>query len=258
MMKPVYWARSSTVNALHSIQAHHATITSTIPKANPKRASTSLPALIDRAVAALANARTAAEVLDARVLASIAYDAAKKAARLGQAKQAHDDLIAAAYRAQADALAIESEAKRRLADEYDAAQERGEVRTAGRPNSCETKELPGVADLGLSDDEIHQSRLIRDAEQADPGVVRRTLEEALAAGSEPTKAKVRRAAKAAAKKKKKKKAKRRPRYSSAPSSKPEPRHDSDLRRLEVAWESACQSARAAFLRGLGYSVREAA
>ncbi|MEY9532152.1 hypothetical protein [Sinorhizobium fredii] len=35
--------------------------------------------------------------------------------------------IAAAHRAQADALEIESTAKRRLADAYDAAQERGEV-----------------------------------------------------------------------------------------------------------------------------------
>ena len=36
-------------------------------------------------------------------------------------------LIAAAHRAQADALEIEAQAKRRLADEYDAAQERGAV-----------------------------------------------------------------------------------------------------------------------------------
>jgi hypothetical protein len=42
----------------------------------------------------------------------VPYDAAKKAARLGKAKQAHDELIAAAYRAQADALEIEAQAKR--------------------------------------------------------------------------------------------------------------------------------------------------
>jgi hypothetical protein len=40
-----------------------------------------------------------------------------------------DVLIAAVYRAQADALVIEAQAKRRLADEYDAAQARGEVAT---------------------------------------------------------------------------------------------------------------------------------
>ena len=49
--------------------------------------------------------------------------------RFQRAKAAHDDLIAATHRAQADALEIEALAKRRLADEYDAAQERGEVAT---------------------------------------------------------------------------------------------------------------------------------
>lgn len=38
-----------------------------------------LPALVDRAVQALAGARSAAEVLEARELASLAYDAAKRA-----------------------------------------------------------------------------------------------------------------------------------------------------------------------------------
>jgi len=37
-----------------------------------------------------------------------------------------DELIAKVHRAQADALEIEATAKRRLADEYDVAQERGE------------------------------------------------------------------------------------------------------------------------------------
>jgi hypothetical protein len=39
-------------------------------------------------------------------------------------------MAAAVHRAQADALEIEAKAKRRLADEYDAAQERGEVADA--------------------------------------------------------------------------------------------------------------------------------
>lgn len=150
-----------------------------------------LPALIDRAARALAGARSAAEVLEARDMASVAYDAAKKAARLGKAKQAHDELIAAAYRAQADALEIESQAKRRLADEYDAAQERGEVRTVG--NVPEQNNTPTTADIGISRKEIHEARIIRDAEQADPGIVRRTVDAAIAAGEEPSKAKVRRA-----------------------------------------------------------------
>lgn len=155
-----------------------------------------LSALVDRAVSVLANARSAAEVLEARDLASVAYDAAKKAARLGKIKNAHDELIAAAYRAQADALEIEAQAKRRLADEYDAAQERGEVaghggaRNFNVPNeNVETT----AADIGLSRKDIHEARIIRDAEKVDPGVIRRTIDAAIAAGEEPSKAKVRRA-----------------------------------------------------------------
>ena len=91
------------------------------------QAASSLPQLVDHAAAALSNARSAAEVLEAKEIAAFAYDSAKRAARLAKAKGAHDELIAAAHRAQADALAIESQAKRRLADEYDSAQERGEV-----------------------------------------------------------------------------------------------------------------------------------
>ena len=131
-----------------------------------------LPALVDRAVAALTNARSAAEVLEARDLASVAYDAAKKAARLHKAKRAHDDLIAAAYRTQADALAIESEAKRRLADEYDAAQQRGEIARPGNPNFYEGEKLPRP---NISAKEIHEAREIRDAEKADPGIVAQSM-----------------------------------------------------------------------------------
>jgi hypothetical protein len=157
--------------------------------------TTPLPALIDRASKALAGARTSAEILEARDQASVIYDLAKKTARLAKAKGAHDTLIAAAHRAQADALEIEAGAKRRLADEYDAAQERGEV-ARGRPKSIpgENTFQPTADDIapGFSKD-IHEARLIRDAEAADPGIVRRTLDEKLKHGEEPTKAALRQA-----------------------------------------------------------------
>lgn len=159
---------------------------------------TGLPAMVRRAADQLASASSAAEVLDARDAASTAYDAAKKAARIARAKGAHDELIAKAHRAQADALEIEAAAKRRLADEYDAAQDRGEVAKNGQPSSSMLEELPTVADIGLTHKDIHEARIIRDAEHAEPGIVRRTLDEALAANEEPTKATVRRAVMAAA------------------------------------------------------------
>lgn len=146
-----------------------------------------LPGLVDRAARMLAGAKTAAEVLEAREFAGLAYDAAKRASRLQRAKSAHDDLIAAAHRAQADALEIEAAAKRRLADEYDAAQERGDVkRNGGDRSSVEDRNSASAADLGLRRDQIHAARLVRNAEAADPGVVRRMLDERLDRGEEPT------------------------------------------------------------------------
>lgn len=133
-----------------------------------------LPALIDKARASLASARTSAEVLEARDVARVIYDAAKSAAKMSKAKRAHDDVIAAVYRLQADALLIESRAKVRLADEYDAAQDRGEVAGHGR-SKVEVANVTTAADLGLRRDEIHEARQIRDAERAEPGLIERAL-----------------------------------------------------------------------------------
>ncbi|MGY6410567.1 MAG: hypothetical protein ACXIUV_06035 [Alkalilacustris sp.] len=52
---------------------------------------------------------------------------------------------------------------RGLAEEYDAAQERGEVKRTGGDR---TVELPNSDDLGLRRDEIHEARRLRDEEQA--------------------------------------------------------------------------------------------
>jgi len=150
-----------------------------------------LPGLIDRAATMLASAKTAAEVLEAREAAGLVYDTAKRAARLGRAKAAHDDLVAAAHRAQADALEIEAAAKRRLADEYDAAQARGDVAKRGWESGVDKRNITTAADLGLRRDQIHDARMIRDAEDANPGIIRRTLDEKLERGEEPNRAALR-------------------------------------------------------------------
>ena len=85
-------------------------------------------------------------------------------------------------------IEIEARAKRRLADEYDAAQARGEVATRqhnpGSVGHVGADDMPPAiaADLGLRRDEIHEARQIRDAEAADPGVVRRALDDRLERG----------------------------------------------------------------------------
>lgn len=158
--------------------------------------SFSLPGLVSSASQRLAHATSAAEVLEARDAASYAYDQAKAAARFAKAKGAHDELIAAVHRTQADALEIEAQAKRRLADEYDAAQDRGEVVGAhdgAKKRVPDGNAIATVADLGLTRKQVHEARQIRDAEIVEPGIVRRVLDQRLAERQEPTKAAVREA-----------------------------------------------------------------
>lgn len=181
-----------TTSTPSKLEQQKALLGGAVPVKTPAIDPNSLPSLVKRAASQLASATTAAEVLDARDAASVVYDAAKKSARLAKAKGAHDELIAKAHRAQADALEIEAQAKRRLADEYDAAQERGEVRGANERTTSKP-EAVGVADIGLTHKEIHEARTIRDAEKAEPGIVRRVLDEKLAEKQEPTKAAVREA-----------------------------------------------------------------
>lgn len=153
--------------------------------------SSNLPNLIDRASAVLASARSSAEILEAKEIASFAYDMAKRSARLQKAKRAHDELISATHRAQADALEIEALAKRRLADEYDAAQERGEVAKRGQYNHEDVPDgniLATAEDIGLTRKDIYEARQIRDAEVEQPGIIREALDKLLDEGQEPTRA----------------------------------------------------------------------
>jgi hypothetical protein len=158
-----------------------------------------LPGLVQRAATQLASATSAAEVLEARDTARVAYDAAKSAARFVKAKKAHDDVLAAVYRAQADALEIEALAKRRLADEYDAAQDRGEVAVRGTLDLPKWKVWPRRPTSACTHKDIHEAREIRDAEEADPGIVRRTIDEQIDAGHEPTRTAIKRAVRPSAK-----------------------------------------------------------
>jgi hypothetical protein len=162
----------------------------------PQQAEERLPRLIEQAASALAKATSAGEVLEARNQAAMAYDAAKVAARFAKLKDAHAEILAACHRAQADALIIEARAQCRLADEYDAAQERGEVAKQGGARNFK---IPNenfettTADIGLTNKQVHEARKVRDAEKAEPGIVQRTVDAKLEAGDEPTRAEVRRA-----------------------------------------------------------------
>jgi len=163
--------------------------------ATPARTE-NLTGLIEQARATLARATSAAEILEAREQADVAYTAAKLAARLAKYKTAHDEVLEACRMTMADALVIEAGAQVRLADEYDAAQQRGEVakHSSGRPKIVPVaNDLPTAKDVGLTRRQVHEARQVRDAEKATPGIVRKTVEERLKAKEEPTRADVRRA-----------------------------------------------------------------
>ena len=157
-----------------------------------------LPTLIDCAANALVNARSHAEVMEARDLARVAYDAAKSMARIHKVKQAHDSILTQTHAAQADATSIRARAEVLLAQEYDAAQARGEIAVRGGNgnnqfgNVADKRNLVTAADLGLRRNEIHEARKLRDAEEAQPGIIERTLQNMVERGEEPTRAALKR------------------------------------------------------------------
>ena len=66
-------------------------------------------------------------------------------------------------------MEIEAGAKRRLADEYDAAQDRGEARTRGGDRSSKlSDEKFGPSDSGLTDGQLNEARKLRDVEVREP------------------------------------------------------------------------------------------
>lgn len=133
-----------------------------------------LPALIDRARQTLAQARSSAEVLEAKAIAEAALHLAK--------------LTKAANETHADCLRIICRAEMRVADEVDAGQARGEIGKVGRPKN--DPESGSFSELGLDPRRVDEWREIRDAGQ---GVIEQAIGKALADGRAPTKADILRA-----------------------------------------------------------------
>jgi phage N-6-adenine-methyltransferase len=142
-----------------------------------------LPVLIDRARNRLAEARTSAEVLEARAAAKAALHYAR--------------LQKAANETQADCLAMIKRAEIRMADEIDAAQQRGEVARAdihgrGIQSSVRTPDTRPASfeELGFSRQRVAEWRELRDAGEP---VIDEAIQEALDEGRAPTNADIQRA-----------------------------------------------------------------
>ena len=201
--------------------------------------ASTLPVLIRSAADALLHATDSAELLETISLAGVAYDAAKVASKLARAKDAHDAVLADVYRAQGQALQIEARAKMRLADEYDAAQQRGEVKTQSDNQLFADEKKLSADDIGLSPHQIHEARRLRDAENENPGIVEKTIENSINDGKEPTRAAVKAACKPAKK--------------SSPG-----QSNQKFYRLVKAWESAGPAAQRRFLEYLDQHMEDAA
>lgn len=82
-------------------------------------------------------------------------------------------------------------AEMRLAEEHDAAQDRGEVQKAGGDRTSivsQGNNAPTASDLGIARKDIHEARQLRDAEAAEPGLISRALDAMIERGEEPTRA----------------------------------------------------------------------
>jgi hypothetical protein len=141
-----------------------------------------LPLTIARVAGALDRATTAAELLAVWHTTELLYTAAKECARVEIFKKE------ACHKAMADVLLIQVRAQCRFADEYDAAQKRGELNKPGRPNFSQQEKFSVLEELGLGGKKIHLARKVRDAEKAKPGLAEITL-----ATGEPTRARLMRA-----------------------------------------------------------------
>lgn len=148
-----------------------------------------LAATVERARALLDEG----DVIAARLIAAAAYDQAKAAGSYAERFGAAERLVGKARQLQGDALLIEARAKMTLADEYDAAQAAGAAARRGRPKKNVADDDVFTAEsAGLSRQEIHEARKLRDAERREPGIVARAIQARLDAGLEPTRTAVKR------------------------------------------------------------------
>lgn len=181
-----------------------------VPVAKPD--TNSIPSLIDRATKRLAEAKSSAEVLEAKAAAELALHYAK--------------VTKAANESHADCLRIITRAEIRMAGEIDRAQEAGEVAKPGRKQNVPASDNKAtMAELGISRQRVNEWRKVAEAGEEK---VEEAISEALAEGRAPTKADIHRAA-------------------GIVKDRPKSDEDKQFTDLMEAWNAAGQGARERFL-----------
>jgi len=164
-----------------------ADIPQNLPDILPTADASGLVATVERARALLDEG----DIVNARIVASVAYATAKTAAQFAEQIGATEKLIAKARRMQADALLIEARAKILIADKWDEAQAAGKASKGGRPKTVSDGNGFTSEETGLSRKEIHEARKLAAAEHREPGIVERAIQARLSAGLGPTRANLR-------------------------------------------------------------------
>ncbi|MCM2396208.1 SAM-dependent methyltransferase [Rhizobium sp. S95] len=136
------------------------------------------------------------DIMNARIVAGVAYAQAKTAAYFAEQIGATERLVTKAREMQAEALRIESWAKILIADKWDEAEAAGQT-FKGRPKSVPNENAFTAEQAGLSRKEIHDARKLALAEKTSPGLVERFIQARLTEGLEPTRASLRKATGAA-------------------------------------------------------------
>ena len=201
-----------------------------------------LPGMIQKAAQALAASSDAAEVLEVEDMADVIRTMGREAERMAKAQAAHDEVVRAAHKAQGDALDIKAAASKRYYEMTKAAQAAGEILTRGGDRRSDVFK---VSDQNFENPTKHKAvahfgKSVAEAEERDPGVVRRAIDGALDEGRAPSLAEVKRVING-----------REDIMERAAKEEAALRDDRDFRALRKLWKASSEGAKSQFRQWLG-------
>jgi hypothetical protein len=156
-----------------------------------------LPAIIHSIDNRIAKASTINEIKAIKIEIAKYLDDEKRTERLVKAKKASEEAKQELYFIRAELIKRKMMADIRIADEYDAAQCRGEVAGHGgarnfKVAACDLEKIT-LTDVNLTKQEIYDARQARNAEKIKPGITNEILVQQIKKDRSPTEAELRRA-----------------------------------------------------------------
>jgi hypothetical protein len=134
----------------------------------------------------------AGDMQTARQLADLVYSSIRPLSEVA-ARLDLRSALEACHRIQADALEVVSYSEIRIADEWDRLAKEGKV-ARGRPKkSVSADDALTAVSVGMTRDQIHKARKLRDQEAKEPGFIRRVIDGLVGQGLAPSKSSIRHA-----------------------------------------------------------------